>query len=87
MYTLPQPHKTTQVASADTLPPKILSNEPHPSGVVRVTYSLPGLNRAIVTVPDHRWVQGGHSPVGRALAANLAALAAQDASIADSLAE
>jgi hypothetical protein len=70
---------------ASTPPPKILHNEPHESGMVRVTYSLPGLRRVTVSIPDHRWVQGVAPALARPLAEFVGELDRQDAAIAATL--
>lgn len=85
MPTWPSRDFRNRVDSALTPPPKILSNADDGRGGVRVTYSLPGLRRAEVTVPAYRWQDGHHVGIGRELARLVAQLDAQDASIADSL--
>lgn len=56
-------------------PPKIIDNQHRPDGTVAVTWALPGLRRATLTVPERRWQVGGHSVLGKPLAAFLTALA------------
>lgn len=68
-------------------PPKVISNDPDDDGNVRVTFALPGLRRAIVTVPGARWLAGAHNRLGGELAAMIADLDLQTAARWDSLSE
>ena len=65
----------TPLAPVTTLPPKIIHQTAPVDGLVRVTYALPGLQRATVSVPEGRWLVGGHLPVGKALTDLLTRLA------------
>ena len=66
---LPASHQT---------PPKAIDQRPGGSGTVHVTYALPGLRRAVVSVPEDRWLVGGHARLAGPLAAALRALDLQD---------
>lgn len=44
--------------------PFILSQEPGPSGTVLVTWSLPGLRRLTLRVPESSWIDGDHFAAG-----------------------
>jgi hypothetical protein len=48
--------------SADVDPryPWVIDQRPGPNHTVRVTFALPGLRRAIVTVPESSWLNGEH---------------------------
>ena len=49
-------------------PPRIASNTPRDEHVTEVEYVLSDGRRAKVAVPHHRWRDGGHTPVGPAVA-------------------
>lgn len=38
-----------------------------------VTFALPGLQRATITVPESEWLEGNHLPIGAHLAARTSA--------------
>jgi hypothetical protein len=67
-------------------PPKILSNEPAGPDLVYVTWSLPGLRRALMAVPAARWQEGGHVSLGKLWQARIAALDLQAAAISATMA-
>ena len=52
-------------------PPKVLWQSPGHSNTVTVTFALPGLRRADVSVPYDSWLEGHHLPVGAMLASFL----------------
>ena len=57
---VPFPPDGPEPVSRDAIPPFIIDQRPGPGATVRVTWSLPGLRRLIVTVPYARWVEGQH---------------------------
>lgn len=66
-------------------PPKIVVNEPDGHGNVRVTFALPGLRRAVVSVPEARWLALAHNRLGGELAAMLEELDLQAAARWDNI--
>jgi hypothetical protein len=48
--------------------PWVIGQQHLSDGLVRVTFALPGLKRAVVTVPLAEWSEGRHLEVGRLLA-------------------
>lgn len=84
MHNLP-PNLGTPLAPVTAQPPKIIAQTPTERGAVEVTYALPGLARAVVSVPEGRWLAGGHAPIQRALGPLLARLGLSSAAAADSV--
>lgn len=60
-------------------PPRIADNRQRNDDTMHVEYVLADGRRAVVHVPYDRWVEGGHTPVGPALAALVADLDLQHA--------
>lgn len=60
-------------------PPRIADNRPRDADTMHVEYVFADGRRAVVNVPADRWREGGHTPVGPALAAMLAELDLQHA--------
>ena len=48
--------------------PRVIDQRVGPDGTVRVTFSLPGLKRATVTVPLDAWLDGEHLRIHERLA-------------------
>jgi hypothetical protein len=48
--------------------PWVLDQRQGPGNTMRVTFALPGLRQAVVTVPFDAWVDGDHLQVGAHLA-------------------
>lgn len=67
------------LAPTAALPPKVIAQQPGPVATYHVTFSLPGLRTATVSVPERRWIEGGHLAVAKPLAALLARLDAEQA--------
>jgi hypothetical protein len=66
-------------------PPKVIGATPLRPGKVQVEFGLTGLRRAVVTVPERRFMVGAHHAIAAAVDRQLADLAWQDASIGASL--
>jgi hypothetical protein len=47
---------------------KVIDQRPGPNATVLVTFALPGLRRATVTVSEREWTEGNHLPIGAHLA-------------------
>lgn len=66
---------------SDRPAPKPLSRVPAVAGWAWVTWTLPGLTRATVAVPEHHEDAGGGDALGRALAGITTEIALQDAAL------
>jgi hypothetical protein len=62
----PPPQPPIQPRGTD--PPFIVDQRPGPGNTVRVTWSLPGLVRAVILIPQREWLAGEHAGIGRAAA-------------------
>lgn len=47
---------------------KVIDQRPGPNHTILVTFALPGLQRAVITVPESEWMEGNHLPIGSHLA-------------------
>jgi hypothetical protein len=50
---------------------KVIDQRPGSNATVLVTFALPGLRRATVTISEREWSEGNHLPIGAHLAAML----------------
>jgi len=62
------------VPARGTMPPFIIEQRQVPGGGVLVTWSLPGLRRLTVHVPEASWLAGEHLPIGTLATQMLASL-------------
>lgn len=62
------PETPPQPARGSGQIPRVLDQRPSGDGAVLVTVALPGLNSAVIRVPEYAWVAGEHHLIQGALA-------------------